>query len=175
MIQVDNDIHQTLTASVPTSAVTPGPTPTPSLGLGDEIICERNWSNCAFQPPTLPAEYLVDQNCLMEYFHAGTRNDGPTTGTLPDGVTRVEFIDNVWVVHLENGPDLVFNPLIVNESGKPFGHPVIYEKIVNAKTVLMMTITDKDGTLVLGRVLNRLSKVHLKSPPNSVIPMKTAL
>ena len=150
LIQVDNDIHQTQTASVPTSAVTPGPTPTLFPGLGDEIICEGNWSNSAVQPPTLPAEYFADQNCLMEYFNSETSQGRTTTGTLPDGVTKVEFFDNVWVVRSENGPDLVFNPLIVNESGKPFGYPVIYEKTVNGKTVLMMTITDKDGTLIPG-------------------------
>ena len=147
LIQVDNDIHQTQTASVLTSAVTPGPTPTPKSfpGLGNKIICKGNWSNSPVQQPNPPAEYLADQNCLMEYFHAETSKEGTTTGILPDGVTKVEFIDTVWVVHSENGADLVFNPLIVNESGKPPGYPVIYEKTVNGKPALMITITDKDG------------------------------
>jgi hypothetical protein len=97
--------------------------------------------------PQLPAAFLVDQNYLTKYFNAETIKTG-TIGALADG-TPVEYIDNVWVIHQTNGPDLVFNPLVISESGKPFGYPVICEK----NNTLMRGITDNNGALVSGSTL----------------------
>lgn len=94
----------------------------------------------------LTAAFLVDQNYLMKYFNAAATKGG-TFGTLADG-TSVELTGNVWVIHQDNAPDLVFNPLVLSQAGKPFGYPVICEQNQNGQKVLMTVLTDGDGNSI---------------------------
>ena len=94
----------------------------------------------------LTAAFLVDQNYLMKYFNAAATKGG-TFGTLADG-TSVELTGNVWVIHQDNAPDLVFNPLVLSQAGKPFGYPVICEQNQNGQKILMTVLTDGDGNSI---------------------------